>query len=687
MSDRAQPNSTAVSPAARWFFVALVALLFLAPLLFWRDLYDSLGTPKRVFIQFSAFLLLGWSCWRTTTWRLPQPLTLEVGLFLLWALASLAWSVDASLGWWTWREWTASAVIGWVVLQADLNARQVRGLLWAMAASGTVVALLGLTQAWFGWSWIPQAIPPAATLANRNMAAQVIVLTLPLAATLVYLAQKRSEFVLASFALIATSTFLFHTFTKSCWLGLSIAGVVVLSLAWRSGWRPRVASPRFLMLIVAVGVSVVAINFTAKGWRFRLPEIVSYLTGLADEPETNTSEADRLQARSSRSVSIRTTFWRNTLVIVRENPVLGAGLNNWRVVYPDATLRGVPDPTLRLNLVPDRTHNDLLQIWSELGTVGLGLALAIAVLFWREARRSWLAARERDERLILLGALAALTAIAVDALCNFPLDREIPPLYAAVLMALILRPVARQTVVVAQQCQRIGLIAFAAALALGWWHVRQWQAELYFKQQLEALRRKEWQAVVDYGEKSQALDATRVDSLRYSGRAWDQLGKPDEAWPLLMAAHLRAPNDTQLLYYLATCSQKRGQVRFAEELLQRGAAILPTEALYPHQLGLLYLGENEPTKAVVQLQTAAKLDSKDGIVQFNLGLAYEQAGLKEEAMKSYQRAAELLPKWDRPHVQLGVILKAQGQEEAAKKHWEKAKELNPQVVLPESVIK
>ncbi len=655
MADRAKTNQSAATAALPWFFIALAALLFLAPLLFWRELYDSLGTPKRVVIQVGAFVLLGWSAWRTKTLRLPQPFTLAVGLFLLWALASLQWSVDLSLGWWTWLQWTACAVIGWVVLQADLSARQVRGLLWAMAGSGTVVALIGLAQAWFGWAWIPQAIPPAATLANRNMAAQVMVLTLPLAATLVFLARKRSEFLGAALALICTSTFLFHTFTKSCWLGLAVGCVVAVVLGWRCGWRPRVSSSRLLTLGAAALVALVAINITAKGWRFRLPEIASYLTGLADEPETNTSEADRLQARSSRSVSIRATFWRNTMVIVREHPVAGVGLNNWRVAYPDATLRGVTDPTLRLNLVPDRTHNDPLQIWSELGTVGLGLAFVIVVLFFTETHFAFRAAVAREDRLVLIGSLAALAAIGVDALCSFPLDREIPPLYGAVLIALILRTVARTTAVSAQTSRRFAVMAFATALALGAWHARQWTAELFFKQQLEALRKKDWAEVVRLGEKVQALDTMRVDSLRYSGRALEQLGKLDEAWPLLMTAHLRAPNDTQMLYYLATCSQKRGEYSFAEGLLQRGAAILPKEPLYLHQLGLLYLEQGEATKAVVHLQLAAKLDATDATIQFNLGLAYEQAGMRAEAIKSFEQAVKLRPDWDRAKEQMQKV--------------------------------
>jgi len=655
----------------RWLFVGLVLLLFLAPLVFWRDLYESLSVPKRALIQTGALALAGLAAWQRRAWRWPQPLTFFIALFLLWALASLTWAVNPWLGWWTWWQWTACALIGWVVLQVELTPKRLRTLLWTLAGSGAVVAVIGLAQAWFQWNWVPQAIAPAATLANRNMAAQVMVLVIPVAAVLVYMARERKEFVAALVALTLQVTFLGHTFTKSCWIAVAVSGGFALGLGYQCGWRPRLKSGNFRALLVAVFIGTLAINATKDGVHWRWPEIASYLSGLAEEPDETVTEADRLQAKASRSVAVRTIFWRNTVEMIREHPVTGVGLNNWRVNYPAATLKGVTDPTLR-NRSPERAHNDLLQVWAELGTIGLLLALAVVGIFLREAMKRLRVLEGREERVILIGALAALVAIGVDSLFSFPLDREVPPLYAAVLVAVVLRfgkgekfvgqgassprpspptPEERgmdsaNSVAFNKYHRVLSLVAFVGAVGMGGWHARQWVADGFFKQQLAAMRRSDWAEVVRLGALVKANDPTRMEAYRFSGRAQERLGQIDEAWMDLKLAQQRAPDETQLLYYVALCAQKRGQFTQAEEFLRRAAAIAPDEAVYPHHLGLLYLAQQDAAGAVKELLIAKGLNPQDATVYFNLGLAYEMMGQKEEAKANYQKAVELRPGWE-----------------------------------------
>ncbi|HEY1170085.1 MAG TPA: O-antigen ligase family protein [Verrucomicrobiae bacterium] len=686
MSNRESKESApaAASAVVAWVFAGLVVLLLLAPLVFWRELYDSLSVPKRALIQVVALGLCALVFFQGRVRRLPQPIGFFVCAFLLWALVSLTWAVNPWLGWWTWWQWVACALIAWVVWQVELTPVRLRALLWAMAGSGAVVAVIGLAQVWFQWSWVPQAIAPGSTLANRNMAAQVMVLVIPVATVLLYMARCRREFGLALGALTLCVTFLGHTFTKGCWIACVVSGAVALMLGWKVGWRPSFGSARFKGLVFAAVVAAVLINVTAQGPRWRWPEIGAYLTGLAEEPEEKVSEADRLQAKSSKSVAVRTVYWRNTLEMLREHPVQGVGLNNWRVVYPAATLKGVTDVTMASSS-PERTHNDLLQVWAELGTVGLLLGLAVVGLFLREVWRGLHHVREREERIVLIGAVAALGAIAVDSLFSFPLDREVPPLFGAVLLGLILqiikgnggtphpqsfspprgegriteassplpspptpeeRGFATGGLIDSKYSRALAVAVFIGAVFMGLWHVRQWGADGFFKQQLAAMRRADWTEVVRLGNRIKELDPTRVDAWRFTGRAQYQLGQFDEAWMDLKLVQRYLPDDSQVLYYLAQCAQKRGQFTQAEELLRRVAAILPKEALYPHHLGLLYLAQQDAVGALRELQRAQELNPQDAAVYFNLGLTYELAGKKAEAVVSFRKAGELRPNWE-----------------------------------------
>ncbi|MCD6049982.1 MAG: repeat-containing protein [Verrucomicrobia bacterium] len=260
---------------------------------------------------------------------------------------------------------------------------------------------------------------------------------------------------------------------------------------------------------------------------------------------------------------------------------------------------------------------------------------------------------------MIIGALAALAAIAVDSLFSFPLDREIPPLFAAVLVGAVLQSAKRgrsegrsdsagALVLPAGSRQHgaVGFVVIVAAVGMGVWHSKQWEADGYFKQQLAAMRRADWAEVVRLGVLIQQSDPTRLEALRLTGRAQYQLGEFDEAWMDLKLMQQYVPDDALLLYYLSQCAQKRGQFGEAEKFLTRAAAILPGEALFPHHLGLLYLAQRDAPVAIRELQRAAELNPQDATVYFNLGLAYEQAGRKEEAVVSYRKALESRPGWE-----------------------------------------
>ncbi|MGV3754692.1 MAG: tetratricopeptide repeat protein, partial [Verrucomicrobiota bacterium] len=355
---------------------------------------------------------------------------------------------------------------------------------------------------------------------------------------------------------------------------------------------------------------------------------------------------------------------------------------------------GVPDPTLA-GRSPERTHNDLLQIWAELGTVGLLLALTVVGLFVREAWRGLARVSSRDERVVVIGALASLGAIVVDSLFSFPLDREIPPLFGGVLVGVGLRvmgkggtphpqsfspqrgeggiekassplpspptPGERGFDAVGSSAFKyhrvIALVVLVGAVLMAVWHSRQWGADGLFKQQLAAVRRADWAEVVRLGERIKELDPTRVDAWRFTGRAQEQLGQLDEAWMDLKLALRYAPDDTQLLYYAALTAQKRGHYGAAEESWRRAGAILPQEALFPHHLGLLYLAQRDVAGALRELLRAKELNPQDATVYFNLGLAYELAGQKGEAVASFRKALELRPGWKEAKGRMEVLLK------------------------------
>lgn len=103
------------------------------------------------------------------------------------------------------------------------------------------------------------------------------------------------------------------------------------------------------------------------------------------------------------SMGLRMNYYKTTLAIVRDNPVLGVGTGGFEAAYREK-IKGTDLPE------SNNPHNQYLLTAAQLGAVGLGVLLGLFVVMWREASRLEPAAK--------LAARGLVLAIAVGCLFN-----------------------------------------------------------------------------------------------------------------------------------------------------------------------------------------------------------------------------------------------------------------------------
>jgi tetratricopeptide (TPR) repeat protein len=74
----------------------------------------------------------------------------------------------------------------------------------------------------------------------------------------------------------------------------------------------------------------------------------------------------------------RLELWDKTYYIIKQHPLLGVGMGNWQIHFPDATLKGMYRAE-DLNYTFQRPHNDVLWIIAETGFIGFNLFLIFIV--------------------------------------------------------------------------------------------------------------------------------------------------------------------------------------------------------------------------------------------------------------------------------------------------------------------
>ena len=149
--------------------------------------------------------------------------------------------------------------------------------------------------------------------------------------------------------------------------------------------------------------------------------------------ESVTSRAKQATNIGSTSVNIRLLYWKNALKMIKDKPVMGIGLGNWKTesIPYEKTISN--DRTISNN-----THNDFLEIATETGILnGLIYSFIFIMLGVINLKRIF-SSKKRELSIVALVSLLSLASYAIDSSFNFPLYRPTMQLSLCFLFALTL---------------------------------------------------------------------------------------------------------------------------------------------------------------------------------------------------------------------------------------------------------
>ncbi|MEK7633115.1 MAG: O-antigen ligase family protein [Patescibacteria group bacterium] len=169
--------------------------------------------------------------------------------------------------------------------------------------------------------------------------------------------------------------------------------------------------------LVAIPAALVIIGLLAPiAGRIKYGIIAATITGACAVSLFAPSIMQKIVLHDSSGL-VRRAQWSETLTMLADRPFLGAGLNG----YPTAL---VPYHDATFYEIFQYPHNIFLNVWSEMGLVGLIGLMTCAFLV---ARTTW---RRRDDALVLAFSAAILT-MAIHGLVDVPLFKNDLAIFAA----------------------------------------------------------------------------------------------------------------------------------------------------------------------------------------------------------------------------------------------------------------
>ena len=331
---------------------------------------------------------------------------------------SLLWSIFS----WVLCGATASATQGLILLASGVlvvntvayraQTEQSRFLLMdAVMAAGLLVAFSGIALYGSGSTLLVVGV-----LHDHALFGAFLMLPMPLSLAMMLAPVSMMRRLFAQATLLACVTALIMAQTRSSWVGGSTAlltfGGLLLSV--------RGAELRYSADLRKPGRLVQASLIPAL-------TIVAFCCFLWLSPERATLTArvrtlttSVVQGKDA-STQWRFTAWAGARAMIRRKPLMGWGIGSYARHQYVFTHTGRPAGVVDREgpTISDETHNSYLQLWAEMGVIGLGLWLLFLASFFVVAISSLrgLVAGSLEQYMVISG-LSAVAGQTVDAFAN-----------------------------------------------------------------------------------------------------------------------------------------------------------------------------------------------------------------------------------------------------------------------------
>jgi O-antigen ligase len=421
------------------------------------------------------------------------------------------------------------------------------------------------------FEWMKRDITVDSTMAHRNLLASFLILAFPFVAYAFL--ELNGRWRVASAAAILISIFLLVALqTRSAWvafpLGLAFSLIVLAVVTKRA--RPtrdrrRPYRGRLIQgtVLTALGLSI-ALLFYSPGARAPMRDHVGSLVQLR-----HASIQERLQ------------LWTRTIRMIREHPLTGVGLGNWRVVVPKYGTEGLRSDKGTLHF--QRPHNDFLWAASETGLLGGVLYIAVFMTVLGLAVSAMARAPSMHDRVVLALMLLGVSCYVLVSVFSFPKERIAHSVYLALLIGTVLsfhrdaggRPAA--WAFSKRWTMAIVVLVWIVTLIAGRFALPRYNAEVHLRRAFEARAVKNWPLMLTHLDRIDRryyiMDPTSTPVAWYRGVAHFEMGEAAAALADFRSALEVHPNHVHVLNNIATCHTLRGEHDDAVRTYKRAIAI------------------------------------------------------------------------------------------------------------------
>jgi O-antigen ligase/Tfp pilus assembly protein PilF len=362
------------------------------------------------------------------------------------------------------------------------------------------------------------------------------------------------------------------------------------------------------------------------------------------------------------SINMRLLNWKNTYQMIKDKPFFGLGIGTFKMNYLDYQAEFLKNnPVYREYWVfPREAHNEYLQIGAELGLLGLGLFMAIILIFYSTVLNFLKKEQNSKNRLVVWGLLTGISCFLIHSLFTFPL--HVPALGSAFFTIIglttiyirnfnlskfkkekIIKKFKNKRPIFKIVCSILAVIIMI--IAVDSLVIRPYLSEVCSykgKDNLAEGNYREALSNFEYGEK---LDPYNGNILINLGATYFNLGVYNKVEGIFRRAE-NYIKDKNIYLNLGLYYIQSGKYKEAEEEFKYAIYLDPKFTKVYYSIGYLYFIQKEYDKAIYEwnkiLEIEPNYSEKYNVLYF-MGLTYQKKQMPDKALEYYLQALQLAP--------------------------------------------
>jgi len=576
--------------------------------------------------------------------------------------------------------------------------RNIKRLTYIGLAVGTLASFYAILQHRGIEPIWPTKIEPfgtrsVSTFGNPNFLASFLILLLPLVAILALL-EKSSMRKLFLGGLFAINFFgLLITRTRSAWLGLFVALIFILLFLFLQQLSLLLRNRKWLIFLSCILLLAILYPVRVEQDGERRVMVVRLamekVKGL-----TNIKQMAYVQ---------RFLIWKSAWSMFKERPILGHGWGNFEILYPfhqGKYLKIEEYQPFRTHA--NNAHNEILEIVSQTGILGLGIYSWLFILFFKMGMAGYKRLNIEYDKSLVLGLLAAILGMLLDNLLNVSLHFPMPALLFWILMGLVVgisqRNGEREYRISIGKPFVLSLNVLCGIFILGIiiFNIRYFRGEIhYFKGFKYAKNNATLGNAIRECELSYRFYPLNVDNNYELGNAYARVDEKEKAiWAYLEAIKAN-PGYDEIYSNLGIMYGESGKIEKAINALQKSIEINPLSVPTRSYLAEVYVRRKDWEKAASQYREILKIEPENLKAKTNLTFVQAEMERREPILREsqelnflfergekyvkerdwkkaeeiYEKIVEIAPKDIKAHLYLGNIYFSQGRIEEAIKQY------------------